>query len=81
MRYLNFQARKAHGGLGIINDPLGQLTVPASSDCSLIVKFWDGRTDNLCEIMITTCRDPGQSRGSIFLDRKLPTQIFSNVDV
>ena len=27
------------------NDPLGQPTVPAGSDCRLILKFWDGRTD------------------------------------
>ena len=32
---------------GVINDPLGQFTVPAGSDCRLILKFWDGRT--LCE--------------------------------
>ena len=32
---------------GVINDPLGQPTVPASSDFRL--KFWDRRTDNLCE--------------------------------
>ena len=30
---------------GVINDPLGQPTVPAGSDCRLIIKFWDGRTD------------------------------------
>ena len=30
---------------GVINDPLGQPTVPARSDCRLILKFWDGRTD------------------------------------
>ena len=29
---------------GVINDPLGQPTVPGGSDCLLIVKFWDGRT-------------------------------------
>ena len=33
----------------VINDPLGQPTVPAGSDCRLILKFWDGRTDTLCE--------------------------------
>ena len=32
---------------GVINDPLGQPTVPAGSDCRLILKFWDGRTDTL----------------------------------
>ena len=30
---------------GVINDPLGQPTVPAGSDCRWILKFWDGRTD------------------------------------
>ena len=30
---------------GVINDPLGQGTVPAGSDFRLIFKFWDGRTD------------------------------------
>ena len=38
---------------GVINDPLGQPTVPAGSDCRLILKLWDGRTygltDTLCE--------------------------------
>ena len=38
---------------GVINDPLGQPTVPAGSDCRLILKFCagrtDGRTDNMCE--------------------------------
>ena len=34
---------------GVINDPLGQPTVPAGSDCRLILKFRDGRTDTLCE--------------------------------
>ena len=29
---------------GVINDPLGQSTVPAGSDCRLILKFWDGQT-------------------------------------
>ena len=29
----------------VINDPLGQPTVPAGSDCRMIMKFWDGRTD------------------------------------
>ena len=48
---------------GVINDPLGQPTVLAGSDCRLILKFWDGRT--LCEIVITTGRDCGRPRGSI----------------
>ena len=30
---------------GVINDPLGQPTVPAGSDCRLILKFWNGRTE------------------------------------
>ena len=49
----------------IINDPLGQPTVPVGSDCRLILKFWtDGRT--LCvKIVITTGRDCGRPRGSI----------------
>ena len=46
---------------GVINDPLGQPTVPAVSDFRLILKFWDGLmdgrtdgrtyglTDTLCE--------------------------------
>ena len=34
---------------GVINDPLGQPTVAVGSDCRLILKFWDGRTDTLCE--------------------------------
>ena len=34
---------------GVINDPLGQHTVPAGSDSRLILKFWDGRTDNMCK--------------------------------
>ena len=50
---------------GVINDPLGKPTVPAGSDCRLILKFWDGRTDTLCEIVITTGRDCGRPRGSI----------------
>ena len=29
---------------GVINDPLGQPTVPSGSDCRLILKFWNGRT-------------------------------------
>ena len=29
---------------GVINDPLGQPTVPACSDWRLILKFWDVRT-------------------------------------
>ena len=29
----------------VINDPLGQPTVPAGSACRFISKFWDGRTD------------------------------------
>ena len=43
---------------GVINDPLGQPTVPADSDSRLILKFWDGRT--FCvKIVITTGRDCG----------------------
>ena len=53
---------------GVINDPLGQPTVPAGSDCRFILKFWDWRTDwrTLCvKIVITTGRDCGRPRGSI----------------
>ena len=42
---------------GVINDPLGQPTVPAGSDRRLILKFWDGRTDGRTlsvKIVITT---------------------------
>ena len=40
-------------GPGVINDRLGQPTVPAGSECRLNLKFWDGRT--LCvKIVITT---------------------------
>ena len=31
----------------VINDPLGQLTVPCCSDCPLSLKFWDGRTETV----------------------------------
>ena len=55
---------------GVINDPLGQPTVPAGRDCRLILKFRDGRTDwrTLCvKIVITTGRrDCGRPRGSKF---------------
>ena len=34
----------SHNKTGVINDPLGQPTVPAGSNCRLILKFWDGRT-------------------------------------
>ena len=53
LSYLNFQPHnlilllseiKIHK-TGVINDPLGQPTVPAGSDCRLILKFWDVRTD------------------------------------
>ena len=33
----------------VINDPHGHPTVPAGSDCRLILKFWDERTDTLSE--------------------------------
>ena len=37
--------------------PLGQPTVPAGSDCRLILKFWDGRTNTIwwtaSQIMMT----------------------------
>ena len=53
---------------GVINDPLGLPTNPLGCDCRLILKFWDGRT--ICvKIVITTGRDCGRPRGSIFLVR------------
>ena len=43
---------------GIINDPFGQLTVPAGSDYRLILKFWDVRTDRrTCARTDTLCED------------------------
>ena len=55
---------------GVINDPLGQPTVSAGSDCRLILKFWDGRT--LCvKILITTGRDCGRPRGSKIVNREI----------
>ena len=38
---------KKKGKSGVIDDPLSQPIVPASSDGRLILKFWDGRTDLL----------------------------------
>ena len=35
---------------GVINEPLGQTTVSAGTDCRLILTFWDRWTDSLCEI-------------------------------
>ena len=61
--------RYNHDKTGVINDPLGQPTVPAGSDSRLILKFWDGRTEGrtLCvNIVITTSRNYGRPRGSIF---------------
>ena len=48
---------------GVINDLLGQPTIPAGSDCRLILKFCDGRTDTLCEN--SDHYRPGLPRGSI----------------
>ena len=49
-----------------------QPTVPAGSDCRLILKFWDGRMDGRTDgrtrcvkIMISTGRGCGRPRGSI----------------
>ena len=72
---------------GVINDPLGQPTVPAGSDCRLILKFWDGRTDGqtLCvKIVITTGRDCGRPSGSInsrswLIDTAIVIIIFKHV--
>ena len=60
---------------GVINDPLGQPTVPLGSDCRLILKFWDGRTDRRTDgLTDTLCENsdhyrPGlwSPRGSIVL--------------
>ena len=53
----------------VINDPLGQPTIPAGSDCRLILKFWDGRTDGRTDtkcvkIVITIGQDCGRPHGS-----------------
>ena len=40
--------------IGVINDPLGQPTFPAGSDCRLILKFWDGRTDGRTDLRTRT---------------------------
>ena len=56
---------------GVINDPLGQPTVPAGSNCCWILKFCVGRTyvrtdGRTCvKIVITTGWDCGRPRGSI----------------
>ena len=47
----NFQykrtfSKKKKNKTGVINDPLGQPTVPTGSDVRLILNFWDG---HLCE--------------------------------
>ena len=47
-RYINYKTKL------VINDPFGQRTVPAGSDLRLILKSWDGRTDNSVKIVITT---------------------------
>ena len=60
---------------GVINDPLGQPTVPAGSDFRSTLKFCDGRTEEqagVCmdgrtapvKIVINTGRDCGRPRGS-----------------
>ena len=56
---------------GVINDPLGQPTVPAGSDCRLILKFWDGLTDALCE---NSDHYFGRPRGSIHYFPHLPLE-------
>ena len=53
---------------GVINDPLGQPTIPSGNDFHLILKFWDGRTDGrttCAKLGITTGRDCGWPRGSM----------------
>ena len=49
--------------LGVINDPLSHLTIPAGSDFRLLLQFWDGRTTCM-NIVITTGRDCGRPRES-----------------
>ena len=50
MQNLGFKlAKNMKNKIGVINDPLSQPTDPTGSDCSLILKLWDGRMDNLCE--------------------------------
>ena len=49
----------------IINDPIGQATVPADCDFCFIWKGWDGRTETCAKTVITTGRDFGRPRGSI----------------
>ena len=58
VNHLTFKAKLSYGNskenkTGVINDPLGQPTVPAGSDCRWILKFCaghtDGRTANMCE--------------------------------
>ena len=60
--------------MSVINDPLGQTHSPASSDRYSRLKFVlyceimksgderkDGRTDNTCDIVVTTGRDCGSA--------------------
>ena len=58
---------------GVINDPLGQPTVPAGNDCSLIPMFWDGRTDNLWG----NSDHRGRPRGSIGVGKMLNAYTIS----
>ena len=50
---VNKEQESKKGKTGVINDPLGQPTVPAVNDFRSILKFChgrtDGQTDNLCE--------------------------------
>ena len=42
---------------GVINDLLGQPTDPAASECCLILKFWNGRTDGQKDVRKYVCTD------------------------
>ena len=62
-RYLQYE-KKNKNKTGVINDPLGQPTIPAGSYFRLTLKFGtDGRT-TCAKIVITTGRDCGRPRGS-----------------
>ena len=71
---------KKHKTGGVMNDPLGQPTVPAGSASRLILKFSDGRTDRPTDRntldgqpvwkVITTGRDCDWPRGSIVLESR-----------
>ena len=47
-----FMLEHRYNKTGVINYPLGQSTIPTGSDLRLILKFWDGRTNNICEYSV-----------------------------